>query len=69
MNGKIIAVFVAPGQAVKRGAPVALMEAMKMEHSLTAPIDGVVREVRAVAGAQAAEGAVIARIEAEGART
>jgi biotin carboxyl carrier protein len=39
---------------------------MKMEHILTAPIDGVVREVAAAAGAQAAEGAVIARIEAEG---
>jgi 3-methylcrotonyl-CoA carboxylase alpha subunit len=66
MNGKVIATFVEAGQRVKKGARIALMEAMKMEHSLTAPIDGVVREVRAVAGAQAAEGAVIARIEAEG---
>jgi 3-methylcrotonyl-CoA carboxylase alpha subunit len=66
MNGKVVATFVEPGQHVKKGARIALMEAMKMEHSLTAPIDGVVREVRAVAGAQATEGAVIARIEAEG---
>jgi 3-methylcrotonyl-CoA carboxylase alpha subunit len=66
MNGKVIATFVEPGQRVKKGARIALMEAMKMEHSLTAPIDGVVREVAAVAGAQAAEGAVIVRIEAEG---
>jgi 3-methylcrotonyl-CoA carboxylase alpha subunit len=66
MNGKVVATFVEPGQRVKKGARVALMEAMKMEHSLTAPIDGIVREVAAVAGAQAAEGAVIARIEAEG---
>jgi 3-methylcrotonyl-CoA carboxylase alpha subunit len=65
MNGKVVATFVAPGQHVKKGARVALMEAMKMEHSLTAPIDGVVREVPAVAGTQAVEGAVIARIEAE----
>jgi 3-methylcrotonyl-CoA carboxylase alpha subunit len=67
MNGKVVATFVEPGQRVKRGAPIALMEAMKMEHSLTAPIDGIVREVAAVAGAQAVEGAVLARIEVEGA--
>jgi 3-methylcrotonyl-CoA carboxylase alpha subunit len=65
MNGKIVATFVEPGQRVKKGARVALMEAMKMEHSLTAPVDGIVRDVPAVAGAQAVEGAVIARIEAE----
>jgi biotin carboxyl carrier protein len=50
---------------VKKGARIALMEAMKMEHSLTAPMDGIVREVAAVAGAQAIEGAVLARIEAD----
>jgi biotin carboxyl carrier protein len=38
---------------------------MKMEHSLTAPIDGVVREVPVAAGAQTVEGAVVARIEAD----
>ena len=66
MNGKIVAVFVEPGQPVKKGAPVALMEAMKMEHSLTAPMDGTVTEVAAVAGAQAVEGTALARIEADG---
>jgi 3-methylcrotonyl-CoA carboxylase alpha subunit len=65
MNGKVVATFVEPGQRVNKGARIALMEAMKMEHSLTAPIDGVVREVPAVAGAQAVEGAIIARIEAD----
>jgi 3-methylcrotonyl-CoA carboxylase alpha subunit len=65
MNGKIVATFVEPGQRVKKGARIALMEAMKMEHSLTAPMDGIVREVPAVAGTQAVEGAVIARIEAD----
>src|SRR5262249_20748214 len=65
MNGKIVATFVEPGQQVKKGARIALMEAMKMEHSLTAPIDGIVREVAAVAGAQAVEGTVLARIEAD----
>ncbi len=66
MNGKVVATFVEAGQRVKKGARIALMEAMKMEHILTAPIDGIVREVAAVAGTQAAEGVVIARIEAEG---
>jgi 3-methylcrotonyl-CoA carboxylase alpha subunit len=66
MNGKVVATFVEPGQRVKKGARVALMEAMKMEHSLTAPIDGIVREVPAAAGLQAEEGAIIARIEPEG---
>ncbi len=65
MNGKVIAVFVEPGQQVKKGARVALMEAMKMEHSLTAPIDGTVTEVAAVAGGQAVEGAALVRIEAD----
>ncbi len=68
MNGKIIAMYVEPGQRVKKGARIAVMEAMKMEHSLTAPADGVVEEVAAVAGAQAVEGAVLARIKADGAK-
>ena len=62
MNGKVIAVLVAPGQVVKLGARVAVMEAMKMEHSLTAPRDGVVAEV-AAAGAQVVEGAMVVRLE------
>ena len=65
MNGKIVATFVEPGQRVKKGARVALMEAMKTEHSLTAPMDGIVTEVAAVPGTLAVEGAVLARIEAD----
>jgi 3-methylcrotonyl-CoA carboxylase alpha subunit len=62
MNGKVIAVMVHPGQEVKRGARVAVMEAMKMEHSLTAPRDGTVAEVVA-AGAQVVEGTAVVRLE------
>ncbi len=62
MNGKVIAVLVVPGQEVKLGARVAVMEAMKMEHSLTAPRDGIVAEV-AAAGAQVIEGAAVVRLE------
>jgi 3-methylcrotonyl-CoA carboxylase alpha subunit len=63
MNGKVIAVLVEVGQKVKLGARVAVMEAMKMEHSLTAPRDGIVAEV-AAAGAQVTEGAAVVRLEA-----
>jgi 3-methylcrotonyl-CoA carboxylase alpha subunit len=61
MNGKVIAVMVAPGEAVKLGTRVAVMEAMKMEHSLTAPRDGTVAEIAAV-GAQVAEGDAVVRL-------
>ena len=50
MPGTIIAVDVAEGQQVTAGARLLVLEAMKMEHVLTAPIDGVVRELRARPG-------------------
>ena len=65
MNGRIVAVQVEPGQRVARGTRVALMEAMKMEHSLAAPIDGTVAEVMVVAGVPVVAGAPIVRIEAD----
>ena len=40
------------------------LEAMKMEHGLVAPFDGVVAEVAVEAGAQVGEGSVLARVEA-----
>jgi 3-methylcrotonyl-CoA carboxylase alpha subunit len=42
MNGTIVAHLVKPGEQVKKGEPILVMEAMKMEHSITAPSDGVV---------------------------
>jgi acetyl-CoA/propionyl-CoA carboxylase biotin carboxyl carrier protein len=50
MPGTIVAVDVAEGQHVTAGARLLVMEAMKMEHVLTAPINGVVRELRARPG-------------------
>jgi biotin carboxyl carrier protein len=47
---------------VQAGAVVAVIEAMKMEHTLLAPIDGRVDEVAVAAGAQVAQGALILRI-------
>ena len=63
MPGKIIAVEVSAGQQVIKGQRLLTLEAMKMEHSLTAPFDGVVAELNAVPGAQVQVEAVLARIE------
>ena len=63
MPGKIIALEVAAGDAVTKGQKLLTLEAMKMEHSLTAPFDGTVAELNAEAGAQVSEGALLVRIE------
>ncbi len=63
MPGKIIAVEVTKGQSVTRGQKLLTLEAMKMEHTLTAPFDGVVAELNASAGAQVQVEALLARIE------
>lgn len=57
MPGLVKAVFVAPGQQVASGDPLAILEAMKMEHTLTAARDGTVAEVLAAAGDQVEAGA------------
>ena len=64
MPGKIIAVEVAAGDAVTKGQKLLTLEAMKMEHSLTAPFDGVVAELNAAPGAQVQVEALLVRIEA-----
>jgi 3-methylcrotonyl-CoA carboxylase alpha subunit len=65
MHGKVLAVFVDEGAQVARGERVAIIEAMKMEHTLTAPIDGTVTELTAVADNQVAEGAKLMVIKGE----
>ena len=65
MPGKVIAVDVAAGDKVTKGQKLLTLEAMKMEHSLTAPFDGVVAELNASAGAQVQVEALLARIEKE----
>ncbi|MFL5168911.1 MAG: acetyl/propionyl/methylcrotonyl-CoA carboxylase subunit alpha [Microvirga sp.] len=57
MHGKLIAVFVRPGDRVEKGQRLAIVEAMKMEHALVAPAAGEVAEVAAEPGQQVAEGA------------
>jgi 3-methylcrotonyl-CoA carboxylase alpha subunit len=65
MPGKLIAVDVRQGDKVAKGQKLVTLEAMKMEHSLVAPFDGIVAELAAVEGAQVSEGALLARIEKE----
>ena len=57
MPGRVVAVSVAKGQAVRRGDPLMVLEAMKMEHTVAAPADGVVSEVWFAAGDLVEEGA------------
>ena len=64
MPGRIIAVEVAAGDVVTKGQKLVTLEAMKMEHSLTAPFDGTVAELTAVEGGQVSEGAVLVRLTA-----
>ena len=65
MPGLVREVFAAVGQSVAKGDKLAILEAMKMEHSLLALRDGVVAEVLAQAGDQVEAGAALVRLEAE----
>ncbi len=64
MPGKVIAISTAKGERVERGAPLLVMEAMKMEHTIVAPTDGVVDDVLYGVGDQVEEGAELVRFEA-----
>jgi 3-methylcrotonyl-CoA carboxylase alpha subunit len=64
MPGRIIAVEVSAGDTVTKGQKLLTLEAMKMEHSLTAPFDGVVTELNAETGTQVQVEAVLVRVEA-----
>jgi 3-methylcrotonyl-CoA carboxylase alpha subunit len=65
MPGKVTAVEVAAGDKVAKGQRLLTLEAMKMEHALTAPFDGIVAELNAKAGAQVTEGTLLVRVEPE----
>jgi 3-methylcrotonyl-CoA carboxylase alpha subunit len=62
MPGRIIAVLVKDGDQVARGAPLIVMEAMKMEHTITAPAAAVVEKVLCAIGEQVKEGAELLRM-------
>ncbi|HEU0097326.1 MAG TPA: biotin carboxylase N-terminal domain-containing protein [Allosphingosinicella sp.] len=63
MPGRIISVEVRQGDKVAKGQKLLTVEAMKMEHSMSAPFDGVVAELGAQAGAQVNEGTLLVRVE------
>ncbi len=63
MPGTIIAVLVAPGESVTVGQPVVVVEAMKMEHTLRAGIDGFVGEVLVHVGDRVALNQLLAVVE------
>ena len=63
MHGKVLVLLVGKGDKVEKGQRLAVIEAMKMEHALTAPVAGTISEVAVTAGAQVAEGDRLLTIE------
>jgi acetyl/propionyl-CoA carboxylase alpha subunit len=63
MPGRVIAVRVAPGQAVRRGEELLVVEAMKMENAVRAPRDGRVRAVAVQPGEMVGPGRVLVELE------
>jgi len=57
MPGKIVAIIAEKSRQVEKGAPLLIMEAMKMEHTIAAPAQGVVEDFLYAVGDQVAEGA------------
>ena len=66
MPGLVLRVLAEPGAVVTAGQPLLVLEAMKMEQTVSAPADGVVAELRAKAGEQVSTGQVLAVLEAKG---
>jgi 3-methylcrotonyl-CoA carboxylase alpha subunit len=64
MPGKVIAFLAGVGDAVKLGQPLAVMEAMKMEHTIASPRDGTVAELLYAVGDQVQEGGELLRLAA-----
>ena len=66
MPGKVVSFAVKAGDAVKKGQALAVMEAMKMEHTIAAPADGTVAELLFAPGDQVTEGAELLKLEIAG---
>ena len=64
MPGKVIALVAAEGAKVEKGAPLLILEAMKMEHTITAPAAGTVKAFRFGVGDQVGDGAELVEFEA-----
>jgi acetyl/propionyl-CoA carboxylase alpha subunit len=66
LAGTVIDILVEPGQRVRRGQPVAVLEAMKMEHEVTAPMAGTVQSLTVTLGQSVAAGTQVAELEPAG---
>ena len=66
MPGRIVSVATKDGDAVKRGQRLVVLEAMKMEHAITAPFDGIVADLLVHEGDQVTEGSLLVRVRREG---
>ncbi|MFZ9297527.1 MAG: acetyl/propionyl/methylcrotonyl-CoA carboxylase subunit alpha [Hylemonella sp.] len=64
MPGKLVAFLVGPGDQVRQGQVLAVLEAMKMEHTIAAPADGEVAELLYAQGDQVAEGVALLTLKA-----
>ncbi|HEY1414792.1 MAG TPA: biotin carboxylase N-terminal domain-containing protein [Caulobacteraceae bacterium] len=63
MPGRIVSIARRAGDPIKAGETLLVLEAMKMEHALRAPVSGVIAELGAEEGTQVSEGVILARIE------
>jgi biotin carboxyl carrier protein len=67
MPGLVLKVLVKAGDAVQAHQTLVVLEAMKMEHAIEAPYDGVVKAVNCAEGGRVAEGVVLVEMEREAA--
>ncbi|UCV08039.1 acetyl/propionyl/methylcrotonyl-CoA carboxylase subunit alpha [Dechloromonas denitrificans] len=65
MPGKVVALLAQPGQKVDKGTPLLILEAMKMEHTITAPAAGTVKAFCYAAGEQVSDGAALVEFESQ----
>lgn len=66
MHGKVVKVAVNEGDRVTKGQALVVMEAMKMEHTVTSPQDGIVQQLKAFVGAQIDDGKLLLSIDTAG---
>jgi propionyl-CoA carboxylase alpha chain len=65
MPGNVVRIGADRGERVRSGQPVVVLEAMKMEHQIVAPADGLVAEVRVAIGDQVQAGDVLAIVDGD----
>jgi 3-methylcrotonyl-CoA carboxylase alpha subunit len=63
MPGRVVALLVQPGTRVAKGEPLLILEAMKMEHTMSAPADGICEAFNAAVGEQVSEGSELVQFK------